>query len=250
MLAENPGSSTRLARAATEPSVEYAGALMWNSGSDVISRSSARELHPVREALARHHVGEVRLHHELRAAGRARRRDHHRDVGLVDRGRAAPVGRARSNSAATLASSTTSVGCDLARRSRSSSASRARRVHRHLDRADLHEREPHQQVVGRVARGDEHTIARLHAVRCATRSRRVRPVRAPRAYVYSSSSVHSHTLSGTASTAARNSVGMVRTLRSYADMIRPRPEPGPDHSRSKGGYAATGVAIWRFSLYW
>ena len=40
-LAENAGSSTRLARAATEPRVEYAGALMWNSGSDVISRSSA-----------------------------------------------------------------------------------------------------------------------------------------------------------------------------------------------------------------
>ena len=40
VLAENPGSSTRLARAASEPSVEYAGALMWNSGSDVIRRSS------------------------------------------------------------------------------------------------------------------------------------------------------------------------------------------------------------------
>ena len=28
VLAENPGKSTRLARAATEPSVEYAGALI------------------------------------------------------------------------------------------------------------------------------------------------------------------------------------------------------------------------------
>ena len=41
MLAENPGRRARLARAAIDPSVEYAGALMWNSGSDVISRSSA-----------------------------------------------------------------------------------------------------------------------------------------------------------------------------------------------------------------
>ena len=40
-LAEKPGRSTRLARAAIDPSVEYAGALMWKSGSDVISRSSA-----------------------------------------------------------------------------------------------------------------------------------------------------------------------------------------------------------------
>ena len=38
--AEKPGSSTRLARATSEPSVEYAGALMWKSGNDVISRSS------------------------------------------------------------------------------------------------------------------------------------------------------------------------------------------------------------------
>ena len=41
VLAEKRGSSTRPARAATEPSTEYAGALTWNSGSDVISRSSA-----------------------------------------------------------------------------------------------------------------------------------------------------------------------------------------------------------------
>ena len=40
-LAEKPGSSTRLARAATDPRVEYAGALMWKRGSDVMSRSSA-----------------------------------------------------------------------------------------------------------------------------------------------------------------------------------------------------------------
>ncbi len=39
-LAENAGRSTRLPRAATEPSVEYAGALMWNNGSEVIRRSS------------------------------------------------------------------------------------------------------------------------------------------------------------------------------------------------------------------
>src|SRR3954469_15776165 len=41
VLAEKRGSSTSPARAPTEPSTEYAGALMWNSGSDVISRSSA-----------------------------------------------------------------------------------------------------------------------------------------------------------------------------------------------------------------
>ena len=40
VLAENPGSSTRPARPASDPSVEYAGALMWNSGSEVITRSS------------------------------------------------------------------------------------------------------------------------------------------------------------------------------------------------------------------
>jgi hypothetical protein len=41
VLAENRGSSTTLARAATEPRIEYAGALTWKSGSEVISRSSA-----------------------------------------------------------------------------------------------------------------------------------------------------------------------------------------------------------------
>ena len=40
-LAEKDGSRTSDARAAIDPSTEYAGALMWNSGSDVISRSSA-----------------------------------------------------------------------------------------------------------------------------------------------------------------------------------------------------------------
>ena len=40
-LAEKRGSSTRLARAATEPRTEYAGALMWKSGSEVMSRSSS-----------------------------------------------------------------------------------------------------------------------------------------------------------------------------------------------------------------
>ena len=40
-LAENRGSSTRPAPQASEPITEYAGALMWNSGSEVISRSAA-----------------------------------------------------------------------------------------------------------------------------------------------------------------------------------------------------------------
>ena len=40
-LAENRGSSTSPAPQASDPSTEYAGALMWNSGSDVISRSVA-----------------------------------------------------------------------------------------------------------------------------------------------------------------------------------------------------------------
>ena len=40
VLAEKRGNSTRLAPATSDPSVEYAGALMWNSGNDVISRSS------------------------------------------------------------------------------------------------------------------------------------------------------------------------------------------------------------------
>jgi len=40
-LAEKRGSSTRPAPQASEPSTEYAGALMWNSGSEVISRSVA-----------------------------------------------------------------------------------------------------------------------------------------------------------------------------------------------------------------
>ncbi len=40
-LAEKRGSSTRPAPQASEPSTEYAGALMWNSGSDVINRSLA-----------------------------------------------------------------------------------------------------------------------------------------------------------------------------------------------------------------
>ena len=40
VLAENRGSRTTPACAATEPSTEYAGALTWKSGSEVISRSS------------------------------------------------------------------------------------------------------------------------------------------------------------------------------------------------------------------
>ncbi len=40
-LAEKRGSRTRPAPTASEPSTEYAGALMWNSGREVISRSSA-----------------------------------------------------------------------------------------------------------------------------------------------------------------------------------------------------------------
>ena len=32
-------------------------------------------------------------------------------------------------------------------------------IERHLDRADLHEREPRQQIVGRVARRDDHAVA-------------------------------------------------------------------------------------------
>ncbi len=40
VLAEKLGRSARLARAPTEPSIEYVGALMWNSGSEVMRRSS------------------------------------------------------------------------------------------------------------------------------------------------------------------------------------------------------------------
>jgi hypothetical protein len=79
VLAENPGNSTRLARAATEPRVEYAGALMWNNGSGRHETVVGGELHPVRKPFAGHDVRAVRLHHELGASGGARSRDHHRD---------------------------------------------------------------------------------------------------------------------------------------------------------------------------
>ena len=104
------------------------------------------EPHPVREPLPRHHVREVRLHHELRPPGGARRGDHHRDVGLVDaRPDRCPSGRRRGERAPA-----TSV---RRRRSRpapaatcctnpASSASVLCGIHRYLDRAHLHEREP------------------------------------------------------------------------------------------------------------
>src|SRR5215471_3466646 len=41
VLAENRGSRISPAPLASEPITEYAGALMWNSGSEVISRSAA-----------------------------------------------------------------------------------------------------------------------------------------------------------------------------------------------------------------
>ena len=69
---------------------------MWNSGSDVISRSSAVELHPVREPLAGHGVGAVGLHDQLRPPGRARGRDQHRQVVRADVGRAASAASDRS----------------------------------------------------------------------------------------------------------------------------------------------------------
>ena len=154
---------------------------MWNNGSDVMQPVVARELHPVREALPRHHVREMRLHHELRAPGRARRRDHHRDVVLVDvrrdRRRRVRPRRARRDRRPARSTGADSIACSTVGASPPSVTinagshlldeardlrDRALRVDRHLDGPDFHQREPAQQVVGRVAGRDHHAVPHTH----------------------------------------------------------------------------------------
>jgi hypothetical protein len=144
----------------------------------------AREPHPEREPLTRHDVRQVRLHHELRAAGRAGGRDHHGDVELVEVARAAPVGvvvvqragvehpgrrRVRSPDRGRQVG----VGHDRGRLHLLHEAGQlgvgAAPVHRHLGGPHLHQREPRQEIVGRVAGGDEHEVAPADAVRAQGR---------------------------------------------------------------------------------
>ena len=110
VLAEKPGSSTRLARAAIDPSIEYAGALMWNSGSEVISRSSAvSSIHHGKPSPAIAYARCVWVTSFERPVVP--------DVGISTAGSsgarragAVRVGRLGANSSATLSSSTTSFG--------------------------------------------------------------------------------------------------------------------------------------------
>ncbi len=108
--AEKPGSRTRLARAATDPSTEYAGALRWNSGSEVIRRSSG--------VSSSHHGNPSPAIAYARCVWvTSFDRPVVPDVGINtagSSGRAGPGpasgGAARENSASTLPSSTTSFG--------------------------------------------------------------------------------------------------------------------------------------------
>ena len=208
-LAENAGSSTRLARAATDPSVGVRGRV------DVEQRQRRHqpvvggEPHPVREPLARHHVREVGLHHELGATGGARGRDHHRDVVGSTSAGPLPVGGAASNRPVDVRRPRRSARARPGRRSRRVRR-RCSRVHGHLDRADLHEREPRQQVLGGVARGHEHAVARARTLRARNADAARSICSSASAYVSTPSSECSHALPGTSSTAARNIRGIVR----------------------------------------
>ena len=52
-LAENLGANTNPAPQASDPMTEYAGALMWNSGNVVMSRSSGvRSIHQAKPSPA------------------------------------------------------------------------------------------------------------------------------------------------------------------------------------------------------
>ena len=119
----------------------------------------ARELHPVREALARHHVGEMRLHDQLGAARGARGRDHHRDIDVrrrsPGRGRPARPRRARPRRRGGASPDEwrkVVVRDDQPRSGLLHEArelgGRALRVDRDLDGTDLHERQPGEQVLG------------------------------------------------------------------------------------------------------
>ena len=116
---------------------------MWNSGSEVISRSSAVSSHPVREPLARPRVGAVGLGDELRAAGGAGGGDQHgRIAGLAPRprvGRRRPTGMsdARPASSRELGVASRRAAARPARPARRALL-RARRVRRHEDRAEPH----------------------------------------------------------------------------------------------------------------
>ena len=205
-----------------EPSTEYAGALMWNSGSDVISRSSAAELHPPREALAGHRVGPVGLRHELRPPGRPRRRDQHRRVVRAAAAAARGAGRLaverrdvdrrrrqpRAPALGHRRRSTISRGRTWRTRP-ASSLSPARGFTATMIAACVRRPEPREQVLRRVARRGEHEVARPDA---ALRHRRRPPARSSAcasSKVKVRPSVCSQTLEGAAATASSNRSGIV-----------------------------------------
>ena len=108
------------------------------------------------------------------------------DVGImtatsdgIDVVRPAAVRGRRRTTPATFASETIEARRDLGDEAVELGVG-ALRVHGHLDRADLHEREPREQVVGGVPRGHEHAVAGpMPSARSALAARSIRSSACP-----------------------------------------------------------------------
>ena len=164
VLAEKPGQQheARARRDASRAS-EYAGALMWNSGSDVMSRSSL--------------VSCIQYGNPSPAMTYARcvcitsfDRPVVPDVGIITATSVSSTGAGPRPSGEAVEEVAQrrivddELRLDLLHESGELVVG-ARGVDRDLDRADLHQREPHEQVVGRVARDHQHAIAGADAGR-------------------------------------------------------------------------------------
>ncbi len=206
-LAEKPGRSTTLAARRDRSEHRVGGRVDVEQGKRRHEPVGGGEAHPVREALPRHHVREMRLHHELGPAGRPRRRDHHRDVVGIDTGRTAAVGLGVEELRDVVVVDD-QRGRDLAHEAIELDRG-AGRIDGHLDRADLHQREPRQEIVGGVARGHQHPVARTDAVGTQRARGPLDARRPPARRCTRRSSASSHTLSGTASAADRRNAAIV-----------------------------------------
>ena len=204
-LAENRGSRTRPAPARERAQHRVGRRVDVEQRQRVISRSSAVQLHPVREALAGQGVGAVGLHDQLRPPGGARGRDQHRQVVGLATGESScrayggrtsvadgryvehPQRRHRSpattggstSSAASWASVTTSRGRTWPT-SPASSAAVPRRVGRHGDRAERGQGQPEQQVRRRGARRDHDEVAAADPARVSAAGGPALPAGRPR----------------------------------------------------------------------
>ena len=143
-------------RAPSAPIVEYACALMWKSGSAPSRRSVSPSAEPRRKRLGGERVRAVRLHHGLRRARRAGRRDEHRDVvGRNDRSRCAAT-RARKPRERTFTQDDAWRDEPL---ERFDLRGLQRRVDRREDRAEQVRTEPREQRLRSVTGDHHHAIA-------------------------------------------------------------------------------------------